>query len=99
MQTCVRCIYHESDTVQKVACSVQEVKEGRFHWGLGLALLGGRRWQLVCRPRQDMMSALNVEGKDTRFRMKVVLFRPRTTGPEEVTKAITKTRHSDRKSG
>ena len=61
----------ETNGVQGVDSAAQEGEEDRFSWREGLALLGGKRGELLGREGHDVMTSFEVAGEEANTRVDV----------------------------
>ena len=71
MHPIVEFIHPETNGVQGVDSGAQEGEEDRFSWRERLALLGGKRRELLGREGHDAASSLKVAGEEASTRVAV----------------------------
>ena len=71
MHPSVEFIHPETNGVQGVNSGAQEGEEDRFSWREGLALLGGKRGELLGREGHDATSTFQVAGEEAGTRVDV----------------------------
>ena len=95
MHFSVEFIHPETNGVQGLDSGAQEGEEDRFSWRERLALLGGKRRELLGREGHDATSALKVTGEQASTQPDVGFRGGSCVGPRGGTKGSGKTRHCD----
>ena len=86
MHPCVEFIHPGTNGVQSVDSGKQEGEEDRFHWRERLALLGGKRGELLGRKGHDATSSFKVMGEEAGTGMDVGFRGGSCIGPRGGTK-------------
>ena len=92
MHPSVKLIHTETNGVQGVDSGAQKGEEDRFSWREGLALLGGKRGELLGREGHDATSSFLVAGEEASTRVDIGFRRGSCVGPREGTKGRRKTK-------
>ena len=77
----VELIYPETNGVKSVDSGTQEGEEDRFSWRERLALLGGKRRELLGRKGHDATSSFKITGEEASTRVDVGFRGGRCVGP------------------
>ena len=93
MHPSVEFIHPETNGVQSVDSGTQEGEEDRFSWREGLALLGGKRGELLGREGHDATSSFEVTREEASTRVDVGFRGGSCVGPRVGTKGGRETRH------
>ena len=92
MHPSVEFIHPEADGVQGMDSGAQEGEADRFSWREGLALLGGKRGELLGREGHDATSFFKVAGEEASTRVDVSFRGGSCVGPRGCTKERRETR-------
>ena len=92
MHPSVEFVHPETDRVQSVDSGAQEGEEDRFTWRKRLALLGGKRGELLGRKGHDVTSSFKVTGEEGSTEIDVGFGGGSCVGPRGGTKGRRKTR-------
>ena len=94
MHPSVEFIHPETNRVQSMDSGAQEGEEDRFSWRERLALLRGKRWELLGREGHNATSSLKIAGEQARTRVDVGFRGGSRVGPRGGTKGRRETRPS-----
>ena len=92
MHPIVEFIHPETNGVQSVDSRAQEGEKDRFSWGERLAILGGKRRELLGREEHDATSSFKVTGEEASTRVYVGFRGASSVGPRGCTKGRRETR-------
>ena len=92
MHPSVEFVHPETDRVQSVDSGAQEGEEDGFSWRKRLALLGGKRAELLGRKRHDATSSFKVTGEEASTQIDVSFRGSSCVGPRGGTKGRRETR-------